>query len=239
MKKYEKIVQYYKEKIDDGFFKENERLPSEEEIASIFSVSRMTANKALTVLQENNLIRRVKGVGSFISTFSYKSNLISTKSFGEQMISLGIKPRRKLVEYRLFSARTIPVLQERMHILEDDFIHYINRIMFANEIPIAVGYSYLSPKYFNEVDADKVIGSIYKILKEKGAIFCKADTEMTALLPTEEQKALLKIDDEALLKASTWLYDQDNDLIEYTEMFYVGSKYNYCIHTNKDGDVYE
>ena len=94
-------------------------------------------------------------------------------------------------------------------------------------------------KYFREVDAVSITGSIYKMLKEKGAIFCQADTEMTALLPTEEQKTLLKIDDEALLKATTWLYDQDDDLIEYTEMFYVGSKYNYYIHINKNGEVYE
>lgn len=58
-------------------------------------------------------------------------------------------------------------------------------------------------------------------------------------MPTEEQKELLLISDEAMLKASTWLFDEDNDLIEYTEVYYVGSKYNYHIHINSKGEIYE
>ena len=50
-------------------------------------------------------------------------------------------------------------------------------------------------------------------------------------MPTEEEKRLLKIKDVALLRNITWMYDQDDDLIEYTEMLYIGSRYNYYYRT--------
>lgn len=239
MKKYEKIVNYIKGEIEKGQLKENDRLPNEEQLCHMFNVSRLTANKALNILQDENLIRRVRGSGSFVSTFHYESNLIGPKGFNEQMISLGINPTKKLIEYKLFRGDNIPSLRDKMRINDDDLIHYIVRTLIANEIPIAIAYSYITPKYFKSVDLTKVEDSLYDMLKENGAKFSHADTQMTALMPTEEQKELLLISDEAMLKASTWLYDDDNDLIEFTEVYYVGSKYNYCIHINSKGEIYE
>lgn len=239
MKKYEKIVDYIKKEIDVGHLKENDKLPNEEQLCQMFNVSRLTANKALNILQDENIIRRVRGSGSFISTFRYESNLVGPKSFNEQMDSLGIRPSKKLVDYKLFRGNNLPSLKDKMNINDDDFIHYIVRIFLANDIPIAVSYSYITPKYFKSVDLSRVENSLYEMLKEKGAKFSHADTQMTALMPTEEQKELLLISDEAMLKASTWLFDEDNDLIEYTEVYYVGSKYNYHIHINSKGEIYE
>lgn len=239
MKKYEQIVNYIKEQIQNGTLQENERLPHEEEIAHQYGVSRMTVNKALNILQKENLIRRVKGNGTFVSTFRYKSNLIGKRSFDEQMRSLGLEPSRRLVDYRLFEAQKIPMLQEKMKLNDDERIHYFTRIMMADGIPVALSYSYITPKYFEKIDLKEIEGSLYKMLKERGAVFGASDLEMTALLPTEEQKELLKIIDEAILKSTFWLYDQDEDLIEYTEMFYVGSKYNYYLHINRKGEIYE
>ena len=224
MKKYEKIVDYIKKEIADGVLKENDKLPSDEQLCQMFNVSRLTANKALNILQEENIIRRVRGTGSFISTFRYESNLVGPKSFNEQMDSLGIRPSKKLVDYQLFRGSNLPLLRDKMHINDEDFIHYIVRTFLANDIPIAVSYAYITPKYFRSVDLSRVEDSLYEMLKENGAKFNHADTQMTALMPTDEQKELLLISDEAMLKASTWLFDDDNDLIEYTEVYYVGSK---------------
>lgn len=239
MKKYEQIVEYYKKEITNGNLKENDRLPTEEAIAQKFNVTRVTANKAIGVLQEENLVRKVKGKGTFVSRFRYKSNLVGANSFNEQMESLNIKPNKTLINYQLFESDILPDLKEKMNIQSGELIHFITRVFHANDIPIAVAYTYITPKYFNKVDAKGVLGSIYEMLKKAGAIFAHSDTEMTALMSNEEQKRLLHIDDEAMLKATTWLYDQDDDLIEYSEVFYVGLKYNYCVHINKNGEIYE
>lgn len=120
---------------------------------------------------------------------------------------------------------------EKMKLSPDDAIHYIVRIRTADETPIAISYTYLSQKYMSSVDLRKIEGSVYQNLQENGAQFKYSDGEMTAMMPTEEEKRLLKIKDVALLRNITWMYDQDDDLIEYTEMLYIGSRYNYYYRT--------
>ena len=238
MKKYEIIFNSIKNKIENGLLKENDRLPNEEEIAAEYGVSRITANKALNLLQKENLIRRVRGRGNFVSTFSYQSNMIDNTSFTEQMASLSIKQSKRLLEYSLFDAKTMPDLLKKMNVDATSQIHYIVRLLYANDIPMAISYSYITPKYFKEVNVKEVEGSLYEMLRIRGAEFNDIENEMLAVIPSQEQKELLKIDQEALLKVMTSLYDQDHDLIEYTEMFYVGSKYSYRIHLNRNGEVY-
>ena len=65
--RYEVIQNELTEKIQNGIFKPNERIPSEKEIAEGYGVSRITATKALTELSLNGYIYRVQGKGSFVN----------------------------------------------------------------------------------------------------------------------------------------------------------------------------
>lgn len=63
---YEKIYKQLLERIIEGEFKEGDRVPSEQELATDFNVSRITSKKALDVLSEHGVIERIRGKGSFV-----------------------------------------------------------------------------------------------------------------------------------------------------------------------------
>lgn len=63
---YQKIYNSIYDKIKDGEYSEGEKLPTEKELASQFDVSNITSKKALEMLAENGLIRRIPGKGSFV-----------------------------------------------------------------------------------------------------------------------------------------------------------------------------
>lgn len=65
--RYEVIQKELTEKIQNGIFKPNERIPSEKEIVEQYGVSRITATKALTELSLNGYIYRIQGKGSFVN----------------------------------------------------------------------------------------------------------------------------------------------------------------------------
>lgn len=65
---YQKIYEDLLSDISKGVYSNEERLPSEKELAERYQVSRITSKKALEMLEENGYITRAPGRGSFINT---------------------------------------------------------------------------------------------------------------------------------------------------------------------------
>ncbi|MDA3811537.1 MAG: GntR family transcriptional regulator [Spirochaetaceae bacterium] len=64
---YRMIINDVSEKINSGFYKQGEKLPSESQFSEEFSTSRITVTRALSELELKGVIYKVKGKGSFVS----------------------------------------------------------------------------------------------------------------------------------------------------------------------------
>lgn len=65
--KYQDIIKWIRDKIAAGEYETGDRLPSEHELAAWFSVSRQTARHALVLLEEEGLVTRTRGSGTYLS----------------------------------------------------------------------------------------------------------------------------------------------------------------------------
>lgn len=64
--RYVQVYESLNQKINDGEYPLNSRLPSENELAELMGVSRMTLRQALQFLQDDGIIKNIKGKGSYI-----------------------------------------------------------------------------------------------------------------------------------------------------------------------------
>ena len=64
---YYRVMRSLKEDILAGRFSPEERLPSELELTEIFKVSRVVVRQALQILEDEGLIVRLKGNGTFVA----------------------------------------------------------------------------------------------------------------------------------------------------------------------------
>lgn len=64
---YKKIYHFIKEQIASGLLQIGDRLPTEKELSEQFSVSRITSKRALVELEQEGLITRSRGKGSFVA----------------------------------------------------------------------------------------------------------------------------------------------------------------------------
>jgi GntR family transcriptional regulator of arabinose operon len=66
--KYDFIIRDINNKINSGFFKLSDQLPTEMEMTKIYNVSRITIQKALGILVNEGIVDRTPGKGSFIKS---------------------------------------------------------------------------------------------------------------------------------------------------------------------------
>ena len=64
-------------------------LPSENALCRTFQVSRMTVNRAMRELANENLIRRVPGVGTFVAEPAAQSGLVEIRSIAQEIFARG------------------------------------------------------------------------------------------------------------------------------------------------------
>ncbi|WP_058307756.1 GntR family transcriptional regulator [Gracilibacillus massiliensis] len=62
------VVQYIKKLIEEGHFKEKDKLPTEYELAKELDVTRKEIKDAFSILEEENILIRRPGVGVFVHT---------------------------------------------------------------------------------------------------------------------------------------------------------------------------
>ena len=68
--------------ITNGVYLPNSQLPTEPELAKMFGVSRMTLRQALSLLEDDGLIKRIHGKGNFIMEISTDTPEIGLEKIG-------------------------------------------------------------------------------------------------------------------------------------------------------------
>ena len=107
---YYQIMRDLKEQIIAGKLAPGHQLPSEAELTQRFAVSRVVVRQALQILDEQGLIRRVKGKGTFVSEEVADDATPRISGSLEDLIHIGPDTSIQVVEFRL--VKTTPDLAE-------------------------------------------------------------------------------------------------------------------------------
>ncbi len=70
MPAYKRIMEHIRSEMKSGKYAPGDRIPSENEIARMFGVSRLTARRAIEKLADEGLLIRIPGLGTFVSDIS-------------------------------------------------------------------------------------------------------------------------------------------------------------------------
>ena len=94
---YQQLKDILVDAIDSEKWKANEKIPSENELSSIYGLSRMTVRSVLTDLVKEGLLYRVQGKGTFVAE---KIVTVSPSYIGirEQLEKMGYEVETRIVE---------------------------------------------------------------------------------------------------------------------------------------------
>ncbi|WP_226036805.1 GntR family transcriptional regulator [Aquibacillus saliphilus] len=129
------VIDQIKAKINDGELEPGERLPSETDFSKELHVSRNTLREALRILEEENIIIRKHGVGTFINKKPVFSGGIEELFSITDMIERQDKtPGTDL----LFTGNVEPHSEDIKELLlnENEQVFLIKRVRTANDSPL-------------------------------------------------------------------------------------------------------
>lgn len=197
---HKQISNWLKHKIESGALTKDEKLPSENELAEKFDVSRVTVRRALQTLENEDLIYRCQGLGSFVQDQRSHQTFGRLTDFMEDMASAGMEASSKVLEFKTVEAPNR--IASILGINEGNTIVRLDRLRLGDSKPIAFDITWLPMMYGQLIESynleKKTIYSIleksYDIPIEKGRYRIEAenaDSYLADNLQVDRQTALL------------------------------------------------
>ena len=224
---YYQLKQYMVQYIESGELKDGELVPPEEELCTLFNISRPTIRQAFSELVQEGYLNRVKAKGTFITHPKVMGSFIQNiENFNQEMIKQNLVP--KTIVLSLEEVSVYPEILLKLNLPKNSPVIQIERVRFANERPIVYVKTFLSAKRFKKLlKEDLTRESLYEILDKKFHVTAsRVNRHVHAIAADSYVSGLLKIEENTpLLYISTVAYDQETQPFEYSLASYRSDLY--------------
>lgn len=138
--KYLELKDWLLRGVLEGLFRPGTALPSENELAQRFRVSRITVRQALDLLRESGIVTSHQGKGYFVRAISAMQDLGRLQGFGEMMEPLGIATRSEVLSAAEVEASA--AVARALNVKRGDSVVKIERLRIAASVTMSVDFSY-------------------------------------------------------------------------------------------------
>ncbi|MDR7094642.1 histidine utilization repressor [Hydrogenophaga laconesensis] len=140
---YLRVKQHVLAQIHSGAWREGDAIPGEETLARSFGVSRMTVNRALRELSDEQIVERVQGSGTYVAQQKYQATLVSIRNIADEIAARGHAHRSEL--HRLERTRAADALSRRFGLRPNEPLFHSVVVHFENDEPIQVEDRWVNP----------------------------------------------------------------------------------------------
>jgi len=140
--KYYQLARRLSDQIAAGTLGPNDQLPTEEELSRDYHLSRGTVREAVRLLENDGLVRRERGRGTFVTAVRQPSSLFSLMPFSEAMHRQNREPTTRVLQ-----ATTLPASEkvaERLALAPNESVIHIARLRLADNQPVVYEERYLA-----------------------------------------------------------------------------------------------
>jgi GntR family transcriptional regulator len=232
---YMQLANHLMSAIEDGQWKAGEALPPERTLVEALGISRVTARRALLVLEEQGTIRRNRGAGTFVAP-RFRQSLSRLGSFSSMVHARGYVANSELIGFQ----RRRPSIEEStaLQLGEEDEVVVLTRLRKVDETVISLQESVLP--YTALPDIGKLGESLYRYLDEAGKPIQHAVQHFRAATANEECARLLKVPvGEPLLLVTRIGFTHDESPVEFTRTFCTNEHHEFVVElTRKEARDY-
>jgi len=190
--KFTVIKQHICQKIESGEWQQHAKVPSENELAEQFSVSRMTARRALQELTEQGLLIRSQGSGTFVATFKSQSSLLEIRNIADEIQERGHQHHAKQLTLKAVAVNEEIAIS--LNLKSSEIVYYSEVLHFENDQPIQLEQRYVNSVLVkNYLTQDFTQITPHEYLSSEAPL-TEATHEIEAVLAANEVCQLLNIE---------------------------------------------
>ncbi|OON59928.1 GntR family transcriptional regulator [Massilia sp. KIM] len=227
---YSQVRERLRERILDGTYLHDARLPAESEISAIFGVSRITVRQALSDLQNEGLIVKVAGKGSFVARPRPSQELSRLEGFGEAMSRKGHRILNRVVSQLELPATPAVAAQLRLPVGAP--VCEIRRVRFLDREPVSYEVTYLPPALGRRLRTENLAErDIFLILEvDYGIALGHADIQIGAVNADPALATSLAVAPRAaLLRIERLTWSADGEPLDFEYLYVRGEAFQYLL----------
>ncbi len=211
------------DQIENRVLQAGDRIPSENQLAEQFAVSRMTARRALSELEAEGVLMRTKGLGTFVSDVRPMGSVMTITPIDQEIEQRGHRHSSRIIQLESISANEqqsgwlgVPVGSTIFH---SQIVH------FEDALPIQFEDRLVNPKWAPEYlqqDFSKTTTSVYlnsvAPLTEADHIIeaCFAESLIAEILQLPAQQPCLKISRRTF---------SSRGIVNFAQLYHPGNRY--------------
>ena len=232
---YHQLKELLRNEIKQGM-RPGQQLPTEQELIQRYQLSRITVIQAIKALEQEGLVQRIRGKGTFVSKPKIEQRLSKIFGFTQELQQRGMQPGTRLI-----SAEQVHVpahIAAELEVAADSKAWELRRLRLADGEAIAIQTAYIPVTSCPGLDVEKLSQSpsLYRLLREDhGLVATRARESYVAGVVSDPKEARLlqsRVGTPVLLATRT-TFDAKGRAFEYVASILRGDRYTLYV------DLYE
>lgn len=190
---YQRVKTFIREQIENGILRPNDRVLSEHDLMRKFQASRMTVHRALRELAAEGLLKRMQGIGTFVSATPVQAEMFKIRSIADE-----IRERGHLHTSKLIRLKEVPASDEvaqAFNFAPGAPVFHSLIVHCENDTPIQIEDRYVNPSVAPDyLSADFTHQTPNEFLVRVAPI-TQVQHVIEAVAPDDETCRLLEIDE--------------------------------------------
>jgi len=218
--------------IENGTYEPGQRFPSEADLAAQLGISRPTLREALLNLEQEGVIVRKHGIGTFVAP-GYGNRLESGLECLESVLDLAARQGMQVSVdgLRVQEELAGPELADKLHVTPGILLTSVRRVIVVDTLPVAYMLDVAPTSIFSPADVGETFkGSVLDLLRQKQGIqIAQAVADIVALNADASLAEKLRIKlGRAVLLLEEILFDREGTAMEFSRNYFVPDFF--CFH---------
>ncbi len=236
---YVQIRNLLREQIRLGEWNRDEPMPTEDQLVTVFGVSRTTVRQAMTDLEREGLVTRKAGRGTFARQPVMVLRMQQMHSFSADLERRGLRSSRlTLVVGRVKAGTEIANLPEEL--AGQDLVHF-QQVRYADDLAVVVFDHYFPFEicsFFLETPLDSAGFTVEGMLGAHDIVLTRAKGEVRAAVASDVEARYLEVPKKSpLVEIAIISFDERERAIEYARAAVRTDRYPLALYSDWSGEL--